>query len=74
MLKILRILLNLNKSEEQDNIDKCKGTDCPLKYSCLRFLSPDRIASDEKPQYYLPQVPYNSLTYNCDFLIKVLNN
>lgn len=36
------------------DITKCKGTDCPLKDSCYRYLAPSGFA-----QHWFVDVPYH---------------
>ena len=44
----------------------CKGTNCPLRESCLRF-KPIRTGSDTNE--YFTITPYNDLLNKCKYLL-----
>jgi hypothetical protein len=44
------------------DISKCKGTGCPIKETCYRYLAP----SNDFWQAYLTEVPYNHAADSCD--------
>jgi hypothetical protein len=49
-----------------DEITLCDGDFCPLKYTCLRYLT----LADPSYQAYYVEPPYNQTNQNCDYYEK----
>jgi hypothetical protein len=47
-----------------DDLTKCTGEGCPLRYDCHRFKS---IAS-YKEQYFFSEIPYNHKLNTCEYI------
>jgi hypothetical protein len=48
------------------DISKCKGSYCPLKMACHRFL-----AKSQDYQSYMIDIPFNGDKQECDYQIPV---
>lgn len=50
------------------DITKCKGTNCPLKKDCYRF-----IANSSERQSWFFNVPYDFKNKKCEYFYKINN-